>query len=71
MPSRRRDAVRSVVIVASTLLATVALAGLALAAPKLWECNRCHQQYQGDSPPRFVKCPSGDGKQTHWWIQKH
>ena len=45
-------------------------AGLALGAAKLWECNHCHQQYQGDNPPRFAKCPAKDNKQNHWWIQK-
>jgi len=35
-----------------------------------WECNWCHQQYQGDRPPPFVKCPAKDMKQNHWWIQK-
>ena len=45
--------------------------GLALAAAKLWECNYCHQQYQGDNPPRFAKCPEKDNKQNHFWIQKN
>lgn len=36
----------------------------------LWECNRCHQQYIGDNPPRFVKCPATENKQPHWWIKK-
>ena len=45
-------------------------AGLAFAATKLWECNFCHQQYQGDNPPRFAKCPAKDNKQNHFWIQK-
>ena len=35
-----------------------------------WECNRCKQQYQGSNPPRFVKCPATNNKQTHWWIKK-
>lgn len=64
----RRFLVRAVVIAP---LAAVALAGVALAANKLWECNYCHQQYQGDSPPRFTKCPAKDMKQNHWWIQKN
>lgn len=36
----------------------------------LWECNYCHQQYFGDAPPRFVKCPARDNKVNHWWIRK-
>lgn len=36
----------------------------------LWECNYCRQQYIGTNPPRFVKCPASDNKNTHWWIQK-
>lgn len=54
------------------LIGTIVLggAGLAMAAAKLWECNYCHQQYQGDNPPRFVKCSAKDNKQNHWWIQK-
>ena len=45
-------------------------AGVVFAAPSLWECNHCHQQYQGDQPPRFAKCPAKEMKQTHWWIKK-
>ena len=48
----------------------LALLVAATAANKLWECNFCHQQYQGDSPPRFAKCPAKDMKQNHWWIRK-
>jgi hypothetical protein len=36
----------------------------------LWECNRCHQQYQGNNPPYFTKCPATNNTQTHWWIRK-
>lgn len=36
----------------------------------LWECNYCHQQYFGDHPPPFVKCPAKDNKINHWWIRK-
>ncbi len=36
----------------------------------LWECNWCHQQYQGNSPPAFAKCPAKEMKQNHWWIKK-
>lgn len=62
---------RAVSIASLTVLAVVCCAGITLAAAKLWECNWCHQQYQGDNPPRFVKCPAKDMKQNHWWIQKH
>ena len=41
-----------------------------LLSPKLWECNRCHQQYHGNNPPRTVKCPATNNKQNHWWIIK-
>jgi len=52
----------------------VALTGFALAAPSLWECNFCHQQYQGESMPaalRFAKCPAKEMKQNHFWIKKN
>ncbi|NBW96642.1 MAG: hypothetical protein EBR28_07885 [Planctomycetia bacterium] len=64
---------RSLCLGVACLAGTLVLggAGLAMAATKLWECNRCHQQYQGDNPPRFTKCPATDNKQTHWWIQKN
>ena len=68
---QRRRFVRTVSIASLTVLAVGCCAGVTLAAVKLWECNFCHQQYQGDNPPRFVKCPAKDMKQNHWWIQKH
>lgn len=40
------------------------------ASVSLWECNRCHQQYQGNSPPYFVKCPATNNTTNHWWIKK-
>ena len=55
---------------AVVLLLAAVTGGVVFAANNLYECNRCKQQYQGNSPPAFVKCPSGDGKQTHWWIKK-
>ena len=50
--------------------AVTALTGTAVAANSLYECNYCHQQYQGDRPPAFSKCPAKDMKQNHWWIKK-
>lgn len=41
------------------------------AVSALWECNYCHQQYIGDSPPHFIKCPAKDNKVNHWWIRKN
>lgn len=35
---------------------------------KIWECHYCHQQYFGNDPPRFVKCPAKDNKTNHWWF---
>ncbi len=67
MRGRRRAAVRSIAVIACFVAATT---GLAVAATRLWECNYCHQQYQGDSPPRFAKCPAKEMKQNHWWIEK-
>lgn len=67
----RRRFLRAVSIASLTVLAVGCCAGVTLATAKLWECNFCHQQYQGDNPPRFVKCPAKDMKQNHWWIQKH
>jgi hypothetical protein len=68
---QRRRFFRAVSIASLTVLAVGCFAGVTLAAAKFWECNWCHQQYQGDNPPRFVKCPAKDMKQNHWWIQKH
>jgi len=67
----RRTCLRILSITCLTAAAVVCSAALARAATKLWECNRCHQQYQGSSPPAFVKCPATDNKQNHWWVQKH
>jgi len=69
----RRQLVRAFSITALTACCVAAYAGLALAAPSLWECNFCHQQYQGDSLPaalRFAKCPAKEMKQSHFWIKK-
>lgn len=63
-------AVRVIRPLALAFIAVAVLAGVALAASKLWECNWCHQQYQGERPPAFAKCPAKDMKQNHWWIQK-
>ena len=68
---QRRRLLRALTIASLTGCCLACLTGLALAAAALWECNFCHQQYQGDNPPRFVKCPAKDMKQTHWWIKKH
>ena len=67
----RPSAVRIVRPLAFTVIAAASVTGVALAAGKLWECNWCHQQYQGDRPPAFAKCPAKDMKQNHWWVQKH
>ena len=68
--SPRRQIVRSLVIASISIAAVAAFTSLALAATHLWECNYCHQQYQGDQPPAFAKCPAKDMKQNHWWIKK-
>jgi len=52
----------------TVLIATI-VTGLAVSS--LWECNYCHQQYIGNSPPHFVKCPAKDNKVNHWWIRKN
>lgn len=36
----------------------------------LWECHYCHQQYIGNNPPPFAKCPAKDNKSNHWWFRK-
>lgn len=64
------SSIRVVRFLALAFLVAASLGGAAAAANKLWECNFCHQQYQGDSPPRFAKCPAKEMKQNHWWIQK-
>ena len=68
---QRRRCLRNLSLASLGLCFLACGAGIALASAKLWECNYCHQQYQGDSPPRFVKCPAKDMKQNHWWIKKH
>ena len=68
---QRRQAFRILAITTVALANAAASATLVLAAQHLWECNWCHQQYQGDSPPRFAKGPAKDMKQTHWWIKKN
>gem|GEM_PF-1087289 len=72
MKTNRRTGLTVLVLslVASVALGTLALSGTSLALAGLWECNRCHQQYQGNTPPPFVKCPATDNKQNHWWIKK-
>jgi hypothetical protein len=67
MRHRRRVAVLRIAVATVVLTAT---AGLAPAAAKLWECRWCHQQYQGDRPPPFAKCPAKEMKQNHWWGEK-
>jgi hypothetical protein len=52
------------------LLAFILLATSLFTASVLWECNYCHQQYIGNSPPPFIKCPAKDNKINHWWIRK-
>ena len=74
MRMSRRSCVRSFFIVSAVALSVVSYAGAVFAASKLWECNFCHQQYQGDMLPsqlRFAKCSAKDMKQNHFWIQKH
>ena len=69
MPRSRREIARILAIALFTTACVAGYAGLAL-ADGLWECNYCHQQYQGKSPPAFAKCPAKDMKQNHWWIKK-
>ena len=69
----RRQLIRVCTIATLTAGGVAGYAGIALAAPSLWECNFCHQQYQGDSLPaslRFTKCPAKEMKQNHFWIKK-
>lgn len=71
---RRRQFVRALSIASLAATAVAFYAGIALAAPSLWECNWCHQQYQGETLPaslRFTKCPAKDLKQNHFWIKKN
>lgn len=70
MRPRRRLAVRRLVITSLTIASVGGFTGFVVAAASLWECNYCHQQYQGDSPPQFVKCPAKEMKQNHWWVKK-
>ena len=66
----RRTAFRVLAVATVALVGVAASATLVLAATALWECNYCHQQYQGDRPPPFAKCPAKEMKQNHWWIKK-
>lgn len=43
----------------------------AFAQLTLWECHSCRQQYQGNSPPYFTKCPSTNFKYNHLWRRKN
>ena len=70
MRLRHHRAMLQFTVAAVMVTAAVAATGLAADALKLWECNWCHQQYQGDRPPPFAKCPAKEMKQNHWWIQK-
>ncbi len=67
MSRQRREFVR---FLSATALGVVGAAWCVAAAPSLWECHWCHQQYQGDRPPPFAKCPAKDMKQNHWWSKK-
>ncbi|RLS61736.1 MAG: hypothetical protein DWH98_08300, partial [Planctomycetota bacterium] len=55
---------------AVVLLLAAVTGGVVFAANNLYECQWCKQQYQGSSPPAFVKCPAKDFKQNHFWIKK-
>ncbi len=66
----RRRAVLVAAVSVGVALGAVVFGGRALALAGLWECNWCHQQYQGSSPPSFAKCPAKEMKQNHWWIKK-
>jgi len=66
----RRRAVRLVGLSLLVVLGLGVWAESASALAGLWECNWCHQQYQGTSPPAFAKCPAKEMKQNHWWIKK-
>ncbi|MCX7403572.1 MAG: hypothetical protein NTY87_10830 [Planctomycetia bacterium] len=72
MKTNRRTVLTVLVLslIAYVAVGALALAGTSLAPTSLYECNWCHQQYQGNSPPAFVKCPAKDNKQNHFWIKK-
>lgn len=67
---RRHQFVRSLIIASVAVASVACYAGLLTAAMSLYECNWCRQQYQGNSPPAFAKCPAKEMKQNHWWIKK-
>ncbi|MFM1996255.1 MAG: hypothetical protein RLZZ111_642 [Planctomycetota bacterium] len=69
MSQQRRECIRILAIALLTATSVAGFAGLAM-ADGMWECNWCHQQYQGKSPPAFAKCPAKEMKQNHWWIKK-
>ena len=66
----RRRAVGLIILSTCLVVAWGVCAEQASALAGLWECNWCHQQYQGNQPPAFAKCPAKDMKQNHWWIKK-
>ncbi|MGI9177723.1 MAG: hypothetical protein ACR2IT_07695 [Pirellulales bacterium] len=70
----RRRAIASLAAALGCVVCFVLLAESASAvtgfSTSLWECNYCHQQYQGNQPPAFAKCPAKEMKQNHWWIKK-
>ena len=54
------------------LVSLIMSAGICLAQSSvLWECHYCRQQYIGNSPPPFTKCPAKDNKTNHWWYRKN
>ncbi len=69
MSLQRREFMRFLAVSGGAAATVACCAGIALAAG-LWECNWCHQQYQGSQPPPFAKCPAKEMKQNHWWIKK-
>lgn len=69
MSKQRRECIRILAVALLTATTVAGFAGTAF-ADGMWECNYCHQQYQGKSPPAFAKCPAKEMKQNHWWIKK-
>ena len=67
----RRQRRVAIALIATSLASVAIVAATAYAKDKYYECNRCHQQFFGGNPPRNVVCPSGDGKQKHWWVPKY
>lgn len=55
-----------------TLATIIGIGGLCAYAQtsNLYECLRCRQQFVGQYPPAYAKCPYTNYQQYHWWSKR-